>query len=313
MRFFGIIALVILLFAVAVPVAANGGFVAGGIGVSTEKPQMPPTIWISLTAVIRGEEVAALSTDTPMSVVGPRHPDVVYRLRVQAVNLPHLEWVKMYLNENPSLTRVADGFFVCDLESLGFRPGANLLKVQLHGRFGTKSINLVLFRPKWRTSEEVMGAVTVYMTDTDSPINVLASRGWVPIRDFAPAPAPDFTGPVVAPTPPPPPPPAAAALPVLPEVGPAALATPGPVRFFVDGIVEVSGWVSTQPGERLVLVAKTAAGQISYEIAGGGKVASATMATPGITIFRVVVPAGDTVLSIRIGQDAGQLIIKGVS
>ena len=317
MRFFGIIALVVLLSAVAVPVTADGGLMLGGIGVYSEKPQMPPSIWASLTAVVSGEEVAALSTDTPVSVVGPRHPDMVYRLRVQAVSLPNLKGVTAFLNEKAHPTQIVDDFYVCDLPALSFRPGANLLKVQLRGKFGTDKLNLVLFQIKWRTSESVMGGVTVYMTNTNNPIAILASRGWVQIDDrTTPPPAPpiDYTpappAPQVCPSAPPAPTPYPTS---ASEVGPATLVpNPAPVRFFVDG-VEVATWISTKPGERLAIVARTVASLVTYEICGGGKVASGQMPTPGTTIFPINVPSGDTILTVKVGADTGTITIKGVS
>jgi hypothetical protein len=96
------------------------------------------------------------------------------------------------------------------------------------------------------------------------------------------------------------------------ETGSAALApNPAPIRFFLDN-VEVASWISTKPGERLTIMAKTVAGSVEYSITGGGKTANGQTTTPGTTVFPIVAPSGDTVLTVRLGQDTGTLTIKGV-
>jgi hypothetical protein len=313
-----VVLLVVLLSVMAAPVMAGGGAMVGGVGVSHEAPQMPQTIWGSLTAIYCGQEVAELASDTPITYIGPRHQDVSYRVRVQTTNLPHVEWAKVFVNQDGCPTHFDGKFYIVDIPSIEFIAGANKMDLQVHGKFGTTSINLVFFAPKWRTHEDVMGSITVHMTDTNDPMRILASRGWITLRDFTPSSAPpapaDTTCTLPTPCPANTGSPASTTCQtsVVPTVGPADMApNPAAIRFFVDN-VEITGWVSTRPGERLIIVTRTGAGSLYYEEAGGGKTAAATTATPGTTIFPIVVPCGDTILTVTVGQDTAQLVIKGV-
>ncbi len=197
-----VISLIVLLALAASLVWAGHLEPVLGLGLEVEKPRMNPAIWAGIIAQVDGRDVAALSTDTPVSVVGLRGPGISYLFRVGMQNLPHVEWVKVGINSAWYRCQKEGDYYQVEIDSEKFLRGPNLVRLKVHGKFKRERLNLLLFRPSWRRHGEVEGQLTMYLIDADSndPAVFFSQHGWVMLTSSTPL----QSEPVSAPTSPPP-------------------------------------------------------------------------------------------------------------
>jgi len=302
-----------------------------GVGWTEQKAQMPPSIWVGITACVGGEPVACLSTDTPVSIVGLRRADISYRL-VAATNLPHVRRVTFYVGE----VEVDAGYdearrqWEAEIPSTALCQGANLLRIEVRGRFNSEGVNLLLFRVNWRKSGKIEGQLTLYMRDAwpeDDPAAFFYQNGWVMLTPSLPPytetetpqeqeqegqPAPEV---VAEPTPAPPTPPA----PISPgESGATAVeVAPQPVFYWAGEPIEGTLWV--EAGRSLTLRVGVGPGQaaVSWVRPGGEILTRAIEVSPPLIIklpglepgtHQIIVESGGNknIIEIRAGGEQNE-------
>jgi len=155
---------------------APGVGVWGGIvGTEIEEPKIPPTLWVGITALYRGEALVSLSTDTPISIWGVRHPSVYYIFDIKT-NLPHVREVEVNGVSSPYGEEII-------IPSMELKRGANYLEVSLKGDFKVERITLLFFRISNRKKGVISTHLTMYLTevgeDPSEIIEFFQSRGWV--------------------------------------------------------------------------------------------------------------------------------------
>jgi len=313
-----VIVLAALMVGAALPAQAGRLEPVLGVGLETEKPVSPPALWAGITAAVYGQEIASLSTDTPVSVVGLRGHGVSYSFRVEMLNLLHVEWVKMGINDKWETCQKQGSSYLFEIPSSFFKPGPNLVRLRIHGRFKTERLNLVLFRVSWRRSDEFEGQITLYMTEASpgtDPVSFFANRGWVPMVDDTPSgaqpqgPLMQYGPPAPAPTSTPAP---QAAIPPPPAA--TAATTPQPVRFYWAG-EEVAGRFKIKAGERVVLrvICPTGPTQLRLERPGRPVWEDRIDVDPPLVFNLGRVALGESKLYVKTAQGDATLSIEGVN
>jgi len=150
-------------------------FAGTAIGTEVEEPEFPPTVWVGITALCRGEEIASLSTDTPISFWGVKSPLVCYTFSIRT-NIPRVEQVGL----NNIWAPYGEDII---LPSMELQRGANYLEVSLKGDFKVERITLLFFRISNRKKGVISTHLTMYLTevgeDPSEIIEFFQSRGWV--------------------------------------------------------------------------------------------------------------------------------------
>lgn len=153
------------------------------VGWNEKRAEMPPVVWVGITAEVSGVPVACLSTDTPVSMIGLRRADISYRF-VATTNLPHIRSVRFFLGGRWLQAAYDESRLQWEAEipSLLLTEGLNLLRVEIRGRFNSEGITLMLFRISWRKSGRIEGQLTFYARSSwpnEDPTAFFYENGWV--------------------------------------------------------------------------------------------------------------------------------------